>query len=252
MHSLPIFLRLHDRPVILLGEGPAREAKARLLARAGARIVGEEASAALAIVAIEDAAEAQAATMRLKARGILVNAVDRPELCDFTLPAIVDRAPVLLAIGTGGVSAGLAGALRQRLEAFLPDRLGGVADALHAARGALRARHPEAAERRRAIAALLAEGGALDPLVAHDRAEVPLDAAAPAVRLERIAIAAPDPESLTLRAARLLGQADRIYHPPDMAAAILDRARADAERIVGVAPASPLSGLSLELAWSIT
>ena len=54
-------------------------------------IVGEDSAASLAIVAIEDDAEAEATVARLKARGILVNAVDRPALCDFTLPAIVDR-----------------------------------------------------------------------------------------------------------------------------------------------------------------
>ncbi|MFM8541810.1 MAG: bifunctional precorrin-2 dehydrogenase/sirohydrochlorin ferrochelatase, partial [Chakrabartia sp.] len=127
MHSLPIFVRLRDRPVILLGDGEAADAKRRLLERAQAQIIGEDGQAALAIVAIEDDAEAEAAIARLKARGILVNAVDRAAACDFTLPAIVDRDPVIIAIGTGGASAGLAKALRQRLEAMIPAGLGAVA-----------------------------------------------------------------------------------------------------------------------------
>src|SRR3546814_8809904 len=116
MHSLPLFVRLNGRPVILVGEGEAAEAKARLLRRAGAQIVGEEAEAALAIVALDDNAAALAAIARLKERGILVNAVDRPDQCDFTLPAIVDRDTVIIAIGTGGASAGLAKIIRQRFE----------------------------------------------------------------------------------------------------------------------------------------
>ncbi len=96
LHSLPLFVRLAGRPVILLGEGEAADAKRRLLERAGAIIVGEDAAASLAIVAIDDEGEALAAVARLKARGLLVNAVDRPEHCDFTTPAIIDRAPVLI------------------------------------------------------------------------------------------------------------------------------------------------------------
>src|SRR3546814_12045740 len=130
MHSLPLFVRLNGRPVILVGEGEAAEAKARLLRRAGAQIVGEEAEAALAIVALDDNAAALAAIARLKERGILVNAVDRPDQCDFTLPAIVDRDPVIIAIGTGGASAGLAKIIRQRFEPILPSGLGKLADAL--------------------------------------------------------------------------------------------------------------------------
>ena len=99
MHSLPLFVRLNGRPVILLGDGEPAAAKRRLLDRAGAQIVGEDTQASLAIVAIEDDAEAEAAIARLKARGVLVNAVDRPSACDFTLPAIIDRDPVLIAIG---------------------------------------------------------------------------------------------------------------------------------------------------------
>ena len=253
LHSLPIFLRLGGRPAMLLGEGAAADAKRRLLERAGATIVGEEADAAIAIVALEHGAEA--AVMRLRARGILINAVDRPDLCDFTLPAIVDRDPVLVAIGTGGASAGLAAALRQRIEALLPAGLGRLAVALQAARGALRARYPDAVARRRALGALLAEKGALDPLAEHEeearaiRAALAPDGSA-AATLARVTLASPEPDELTVRAARLLGQADRIYHPADLPAALLDRARADAERIVGPAPAAPEPGLTVELRWA--
>jgi uroporphyrin-III C-methyltransferase / precorrin-2 dehydrogenase / sirohydrochlorin ferrochelatase len=54
-----------------------------------------------------------------------------------------------------------------------------------------------------------------------------------------------DPEDLTLKQARLLGAADRIYHTPEVPAAILDRARADAVRVQGSAPNQPGSGLTL-------
>src|SRR3546814_17432524 len=78
--------------------------------------------------------------LRLKERGILVNAVDRPDQCDFTLPAIVDRDPVIIAIGTGGASAGLAKIIRQRFEQILPSGLGKLADALGHARAQMKAR----------------------------------------------------------------------------------------------------------------
>lgn len=251
MLSLPLFMRLEGRPVMLLGEGYAADAKARLLARAGAVIVGEEAGAALAVVAILEPAAAERAAARLKARGLLVNVVDRLDLCDFTLPAIVERGPVVVAIGTGGVSAGLAAALRQRLETLLPQKLGHVAQALHDARGWLRARFPELDDRRRAIAGLLAPGGALDPLADHDDPAATIREARVAIdRIERVAITSPDPDELTLRAARLLGMADRLYHAGDMPAALLDRARADAVRIVGAPPASLAPGLSLQLVWT--
>lgn len=248
MQSLPVFLAVTGRPVILTGAGEAADAKRRLLERAGARIVGEEEAALIAIVADGD----DATVARLKARGILVNATDRPDLCDFTLPAIIDRDPVLIAIGTGGASAGLAKALRQRIEALLPQRLGALASALHAARSAIRQRWPDAAARRRAIDAGLARGGPIDPFAdaKPDRVQIWLEGqgdSAPS-RLETIKLLSDDPDDLTLRAARLLGEADRLYHAPDVPAVILDRARADAVRIPASAtPAEPGEGLSLWL-----
>nr|WP_302054150.1 NAD(P)-dependent oxidoreductase [Sphingomonas tagetis] len=242
---MPVFVRVDGQPVILVGEGASAEAKRRLLERAGAVIVGEAGDARLAIVADD---EPDAVAARLKARGVLVNVADRPDLCDFTLPAIVERDPVTIAIGTGGASAGLAAALRQRLEAMLPASLGRLADALAAARDAIRRRWPDSGERRHAIGAALA--GPLDPFTAQ-----PDDAVARwlggegeiANRLVRIRLHSADPDDLTLREARALAQAERVTHRPGVPRAILDRARADAERIECSAAPQGLPGLTVDV-----
>ena len=233
MHSTPFFLRLNGQPVILLGEGDAAAAKRRLLERGGAVIVGEDdEQARIAMVAIENEGQAAAAVKRLKARGLLVNAVDRPALCDFTTPAIIDRSSVLMAIGTGGASAGLAKALRQRFEGLLPPSLGDLADELFTFRDAIKAKWPEADARRRAIDAALQTGGVLDPFVPHTRGSVPRwivdpNAAQQSGRFE-IQLQSDDPEDLTIKQARLLGSADRVLHSDDISQPILNRIRADA------------------------
>ena len=233
MRSLPLFHQLTSRPVIVLGEGEPAEAKRRLVERAGGVIVGEDhAEARLAFVALDDP---EAVTSRLRARGVLVNVTDRPELCDFTVPSVLDRDPVLIAVGTGGASAGLAKHVRLRLEALLPAELGRFADALHAAREALRARWPAAADRRRALDAALGQGGPLDPLAEGGAGRVETWLAAPDAPEEtgpvELTIASDDPDDLTLRQARLLGMADAVVFDPGVAPAILDRARADAVRL---------------------
>ena len=254
MHSLPILIRLRDRPVMLLGEGGAAEAKRRILTRAGAAIVGENGAAALAIVAIEAAAEAEAAVGRLRARGILVNAVDRPALCDFTLPAIVDRDPILIAIGTGGASAGLAKALRQRLEGLLPADLGQLATGLFGARAAAKARWPAPDARRRAIDAGLAPGAPLDPLAAGAAARIAdwlaADGAGERILPVAIRLRSPDPDDLTLREARWLGGADVVRHAADVPRAILSRIRADADVAIGDAADVEADGLVVDLRFA--
>lgn len=234
--SLPLFHRIAGQPVIVLGEGEAAEAKRRLVERAGGVVVGEDdAAARLAFVAL-DAPEEVAA--RLRNRGILVNVVDRPELCDFTVPSILDRSPVLLAIGTGGASAGLAKALRLRLELLLPQSLGALATGLGKARRALRERFADVGERRRALDAALRAGGVLDPLDAASAERI--DGWLAGVEgdpggVVEIRLRSADPEDLTLHEARLLGSADVLAHETDVPATVLDRARADARRVV-VAP----------------
>jgi uroporphyrin-III C-methyltransferase / precorrin-2 dehydrogenase / sirohydrochlorin ferrochelatase len=251
MHSLPIFVRLAGVPVILLGDGDAANAKRRLLERAGARVVADDPAARLAIVALADDDEARAAVARLRARGLLVNAVDRPELCDWTLPAIVDRDPVIVAIGTGGVSAGLAAALRQRLEALLPSRLGSLATELRTLREAMAQRWPDPDDRRRALAAALGADAPLDPLggLGSDVRSALLGESVPNAEAKvRIRLRSSDPDDLTLRDARLLARADRVTHGPDVPPAILARARADAPRIECRAPfVEPGPGLTVDV-----
>lgn len=240
MQSLPLFHRLTGRKVILLAEGEAGAAKRRLLERAGAELVGEQdGSARLAFIALE---EPDAAATRLRARGLLLNVTDRPDLCDFTVPSILERGPVLVAIGTGGVSAGLAKALRLRLEAILPASLGALAEAFQAARVALRQRFPDAGQRRRAIDTALGEGGPLDPLRGESAARFSqwLEGAdAGEGDVAEFIVASDDPDDLTLRQARWLGAADVVACEGGIAAAILNRARADAVRIALAPGAEP-------------
>ena len=239
LDSLPLFHRLAQRPVIVLGAGEAAQAKRRLVERAGAVVFtdmaqGLAAGARLAFIAHETRAACAAEAARLTAAGVLVNVVDQPDLCDFTVPSLLDRAPVLVAVGTGGASAGLAKALRLRLEMLLPQGLGDLARALGAARASLKARLPDNTARRQALDAALGPGGALDLLDGAAAARVAGwaagDLAAPEALLVELHIPSADPEELTLRQARLLGSADGIAHEPGVAPAILHRARADAAR----------------------
>ena len=240
MRSLPLFHRIAGTRVVVVGEGAMAEAKARLVTRAGGEVCSEAEAhhARLAFVAVEDERAATAAALRLKRLGLLVNVADMPELCDFTLPSILERDPVLIAIGTSGAFAGLAKHLRLRLEALLPQTIGTLADRLGAAREELRARFPTTDERRRALDDALGEGGALDVLDAASAGRVgpwlagTLDGEgdAPAAGRYEFVLTSDDPEDLTLRQARLLGIADVVLHDPAVPEAILNRARADAVR----------------------
>ena len=233
MKSLPLFHRIEGEHVMVLGEGEMAEAKRRLVERAGGIIVGDDdRDAKIAFIALENP---ELAAVRLRARGVLVNVVDRLDLSDFTVPSILDRDPVLVAVGTGGASAGLAKQLRLRLEGLIPGNLGRLADALQLVRQAWRERWPDAADRRRALDAALAPGGPLDPLAdgSADKVEGWLQAAdAPeATGPIELTIASDDPDDLTLRQARLLGNADAILFEPGIAPGILTRARSDAIRL---------------------
>ncbi|WP_372918913.1 bifunctional precorrin-2 dehydrogenase/sirohydrochlorin ferrochelatase [Sandarakinorhabdus sp.] len=237
MQQLPIFVNLAGKPVILIGDGEPAEAKARLVRAAGGTLVGEDApEAALAFVAIEDDAQAYAAATRLRARGLLVNVVDKPALSDFLMGAIIDRSPVVVAVSTAGASASLARALRTRFEAMLPASLGPLARAILAARDAVAAHHPTPTDRRRLWERALAEGGPLDPFAAIADVEAAVAAvvtntsnAAP--QLLVITLTSPDPGDLTLNQLNALARCDALVVEGQVAPAVIDRARRDAARL---------------------
>jgi uroporphyrin-III C-methyltransferase/precorrin-2 dehydrogenase/sirohydrochlorin ferrochelatase len=244
MNSLPLFHKVKGTKVVVVGEGEEAAAKARLIKRAGGTVCSEAEAhlAKLAFVALEDEAAAIRAATRLKERGLIVNVVDRPHLCEFTTPSLLERDPVLIAVGTGGASAGLAKHVRLRIENLLPASLGDLAKKLAASRKAIRERWPDGADRRRTLDTALSPGGALDPLAGdaaervdnwladRDGSEAEESGPQAASSTETIILRSDDPDDLTLREARWLGMADCVLHADTVPEGILIRARADAVR----------------------
>ena len=262
--SLPLFHQITGQKILVLGEGEAAEPKIRLVERAGGIVIGDMQQAIdegvrIAFVAYEDEKAAQAAAINLRCAGLLVNVVDRPDLCDFTTPSILDRDPLLIAVGTGGASAGLAKHIRLRLEAILPQTLGKLARGLYAGRARLRERYPNGGDRRRAVDRALEQGGILDTLAPQSnkrlKAWLENPDALPAAECHDFTLSSDDPDNLTVRQARLLGQADVVLHDPEISDAILSRARADAQRHAlpypelakPTAPTQPTPGLMVIL-----
>lgn len=240
INSLPLFHRIKGQKVLVLGSGDTAEPKIRLIERAGGIIEDDiqraiDEGVKVAFVAYDDAEACKVAAINLRCAGMLVNVVDMPDLCDFTTPSILDRDPVLIAIGTGGASAGLAKHVRLRLDAILPQSLGKLASALLSAREKLRAKHPDGADRRRVIDAALREGGELDPFDAAsaDKVESWLanEQSINDGKNQIIQLTSEDPEDLTIRQMRWLGVADIILMEGDVPGTVLARARADAQRV---------------------
>jgi uroporphyrin-III C-methyltransferase/precorrin-2 dehydrogenase/sirohydrochlorin ferrochelatase len=249
LKHLPLFFDLAGRRVVVVGEGPAADRRADLARSAGAdvaRVAVEGArsadfrGAAAAFIATGTLEGDTAVQHLAKAAGVPVNVADRPALCDFILPAIVDRDGVVVAISTGGASPTLASILRGRIEAALPERIGALARLTRTFRAQANALIPDPA-RRRGFWRRLVDGPAARLVLAGDEAGArrvalgELDAVRRRMSpmgIAHIVGAGPgDPDLLTLRAAQLLQEADAILHDELVPAAILGRARRDAELV---------------------
>jgi uroporphyrin-III C-methyltransferase / precorrin-2 dehydrogenase / sirohydrochlorin ferrochelatase len=268
MDSLPLFHRIRGADCVLVGAGRVAARKLELLLAAGARLkvvapactaeferlaaaerlvlvrrrfrAGDLDRAVLAVAATSDPAVNRAVSRAARARGIPVNVVDRPELCTVTFPAVVDRDPVCVAIGTGGSSPVLARLLRTRLEALLPARTGELARLAREFRALVRERLPDQAARRAfweqilqgRVAELVYAGR---PRAARRQLQAQLDGIAnpPAAQGEVYLVGAGpgDPDLLTLRALRLMQQADVVLYDRLVSEPVLALVRRDAERI---------------------
>ena len=198
----------------------------------------------LVIAATDDAVTNHAVVEAADARRILSNAVDDAELSRFHVPARVERGPLQIAISSGGGAPMLARLIRERLETEFDDSFGALAELLARHRKRIRARWPDLAARRRGFAKLLS--GPLQGLLRrhqHLAAERAFDAALRGHALQQqeateargsvalVGAGPGDPGLLTLRALRVLNEADVIVHDRLVSDAVLQLARRDAERI---------------------
>lgn len=269
--SLPVFLDLAGKRVVVAGDGDGALWKAELLAAAGAYVVvfapspspelealagdppagrvaiekrgwraDDLAGAVIAVGALEGA-QASAFGAAAAARGIPVNVVDTPEHSSFSFGTIINRAPITIAIGTAGSAPVLAQAIRARLEAMLHPVLGSWGRAAQTMRERIKARVGMGPQRReiwrrfaeRALAAREAPTEAeLADIVAHEPRR--------GGSIALVGAGPGDPGLLTLKALRELQAADVVLHDRLVSVEILDMARREARRIlVGKAVGAP-------------
>lgn len=196
-------------------------------------------NAALVFVA-EEGEDAELAKAEARARGIPLNVVDVPAECDFYTPSIVDRAPLTIAISSEGNAPVLARLVRARIEALLPPGFGKIASLAGGLRKRVESLIHDGAARRRYYEALVTSpqveaAVAASPIAGRYQAELLLDQhtqAGSAKGVVWLIGAGPGSEDLlTLRAQRLLQEADVIVHDQLVPSVVVDMGRRDAERI---------------------
>lgn len=260
----PVFLKVEGRTAVVVGDGEEALAKARLLkeSRIAVRLVAPLPSRALGAFVIQadldhvaapfapsmldgavmvfaatGDAEADARVVAAaRSRAIPANAVDRPQLCDFYTPALVNRAPVAVAIGSEGAGPVLTQIIRARIEALLPRSTGPLARLAAGYRRVVERLVARGAPRRRfwhaffegEVARCLDEGRPAD---ARREATRLLKAqAASSARVSLIGAGPGAGDLLTLRGQRALLMADVIIHDPRVGKAIVGLGRRDARR----------------------
>ena len=268
MDYLPIFLKVRERPCLVVGGGKVAARKVALLLRAGARVTvvspqscAEVASQTagsnvtcvertfqpadiggmvLAIAATDDVAVNRQVYELATQQGIPVNVVDNPALCSFIVPSIIDRSPVQVAVSTGGASPVLARLLRTRLESFIPSAYGRLARLVDEYRQRVKLRFPGAGQRRYFWESIL-QGRVAELLFAgqEDKARAALQEAIDDTsenydsggEVYLVGAGPGDPDLITFRALRLMQQADVVVYDRLVAQPILDMVRRDADLI---------------------
>jgi uroporphyrin-III C-methyltransferase/precorrin-2 dehydrogenase/sirohydrochlorin ferrochelatase len=267
---LPVFFALNGKHVFIAGGNAAAGWKAELLAAAGAHVDvytadpsdelleaaatppagsvmvhrhswdrGAMAGCALAIGAFDTDAEAKQFQAAAQSAGVPCNVIDKPDFCDFSFGAIVNRSPLVVAISTDGAAPVFAQAIRSRIEAMLPAGFARWAQAARNWRSAVKQsglsfngrrlfwqvftraalQNPNSEPSHADFDALLRQTIAQAP--AAENGSVTLVGAGPG-----------DPELLTLRAVRALQSADVILYDDLVSKQVLDFARREAKRML--------------------
>ncbi len=273
MEYLPVFLQLRAAPVVVVGGGPVAQRRVDLLLRCGAEVtvIAPQLSEALARCAAAgrirhlaerfqpqhlDGARLAVGATDLKSvntavseaarsRAIAVNVVDDPALSSVIFPAIIDRSPIIVAVGSAGNAPVLSRWVRAQIEALLPGRLGALATFIGERRRAVQGALIPAARRRfweRIVGGPVGlqllrgdEPGAQMDFERELRASQRTTSAGTGTRglgeVYLIGAGPGDPDLLTLRALQLLQQADVVLYDRLVPAAVLERCRRDALRV---------------------
>ncbi len=267
MDYFPVFLDLKKRRCLLVGGGEVATRKGRMLAKAGAvlRIVAPEISAELRELAntsggellqreyrtsdLQDCVLAIAATdieslnekisADAQALQLPVNVVDTPALCTYITPAIIDRSPLVIAVSSGGEAPVLARLVRAKLETLIPTGYGKLAQIASQWRERIKARFSDGDSRRKfwekilqGPAAELMMNGQEEAANSFIRNELASDQSQLTQGEVYLVGGGPgDPELLTLRALRLMQQADVVLYDRLVSDGVMELVRRDAERI---------------------
>ena len=270
MEHLPIFLHISGKRALIVGSGVIAARKADLLLRAGSDLtvvtteLGQElikmadersfthqVRALIAsdlegcVVAFgcsdDDSVNAHLCQLAADA-GVMVNVPDQGESCDFTMPAIVDRSPLLIAISSGGASPLLVRQLKARFETTIPAAYGRLAEFAGSYRDRIKKLIPNLTRRRRFWEAMVS-GPVAEHLFSNQVEQASelmetqlLDAAQkgdkpPEGEVYLVGTGPGDPDLLTFRALRLMQQADVVLYDRLIGDGILNLVRRDAERI---------------------
>ena len=266
MDIFPISLKLKQQICLIVGGGSIAYRKAVLLSQAGAVLhilapqideqlqqlvkthhgelffdvfkpIALEQPYRLVIAATDQADVNQHVFEACEARNLLVNSVDDIPHCRFMVPAIVDRAPLLISIASNGTSPVLSRQIRTQLETLIPHGMGKLAEFSGQWRKKVKSHIPNPEQRRifweDLYASSLKEQVFNDNL---DTANLLIEQAlqtwkTPKGEVYLVGAGPGDPELLTLKALRLMQQADVVIYDRLVSEPILNLCRRDAERV---------------------
>ncbi len=262
---LPIFTKLDNKPVLVVGGGEValRKCRAFLKARASVTLVApwfcdelkehahnnevtlidayfdeSHLDGTMLVIAATDHDEVNNNVFELaNARNVFVNVVDDQPKCTFIFPSIVDRDPITIAISSAGTAPVLARRLREKLETLIPHHIGPLATLVGGFRDKVKKRFKHFSDRRQfwegvfdsSVVSKVQTG---DTQAAQQQLEQMLDAKAePEGEVYVVGAGPGDPELLTLKALQLMQQADVVVYDFLVSDEIMELVRRDADLI---------------------